>query len=135
MGKNIRISKKHGVNPSMAICFFCNQDKGEIILTGRLPNDAEAPMRACWDMEPCDECKGYMEQGIILISCRDNETDKQNPYRTGGWCVISDEAFSRIFSGDIVDKIMKKRVCFIPDEVWDTVGFPRGEVQNENHGD
>ena len=72
----IRISPKHGVNPSMSRCYFCDGEKNELILTGMLPGDAEAPREAVWNTEPCDQCKEYMKQGVIIISIRDGEDER-----------------------------------------------------------
>ena len=41
--KSIRLSKEHGVNPAIPICYFCGEEKNEIVLAGRLPQDVEAP--------------------------------------------------------------------------------------------
>lgn len=121
MGRRILLSKKHGVNPTIPLCFYCNAPKNEIILTGHLPNDTEAPKNVVWDKVPCDKCQAWMEQGIILISVRDGETS-DNPYRTGGWTVIKEEAFRRIFKD--CDDVLKKRVAFVPDEAWNKIGLP-----------
>ncbi len=117
----IRISKEHGVNPAIPICFYCGEEKNEIILAGHLPGDKEAPRHAVWNMEPCDKCKEYMEQGIILISVKDN-TSKENPYRTGGWVVVKEEALKQIIPED--HPCFKSRFCFIEDAVWEKIGLP-----------
>ncbi len=116
------ISKKHGVNPAIPLCFICNEPKNMVILAGRMAEDAEAPRNAVWDFEPCDKCKEHMAIGIILISCKDGESGN-NPYRTGGWCVIKEEAVRKMFH-DIND-VFEKRMAFVPDQVWDAVGLPR----------
>jgi hypothetical protein len=120
MTKGIRISEKHGVNPMIPTCFFCGKDKNEIVLLGRLPNDKEAPMHGVINKEPCDECKSFMEQGVILVSVKDG-TDRDNPYRTGGFVVITEDAAERIFG----DYIGKNRFAFVEDEAWDKLGLPR----------
>ena len=120
--KNIKLSKKHGLNAVISVCYFCNEPKNEIIIAGRLPNDDEAPKYAIWNMEPCDKCKGYMEQGIILISVKNGERGN-NPYRTGGWVVINEDAAKQIF-GDNCQAI-KSRIAFVDDEAWDKIGLPR----------
>jgi hypothetical protein len=89
-----------------------------ILLDHRLKNSL--PKLACYDKEPCDKCKEYMKQGIILISVRDGEGG-DNPYRTGGWTVIKEEAVRRMFK----DVDLYKRVAFVHDSVWDMVGLPR----------
>lgn len=126
MAKGIRLSEKHGVNATIPKCFYCNEDKNEIILTGRLPDDAEAPKGMVWDKEPCDKCKGHMAKGVIFISVRNEETDHDNPYRTGGWVVLKDEAVARIVRTPALrENILSRRVAFVPDQVWDAIGLPR----------
>ena len=153
---SIRLSPKHGINPSIPKCFYCQEDKSEIVFFGLLPNDAEAPMHGpIIDMGPCDECASLMKKGVLLISVRDGEMEKEeealdrarasferahgyrsekwkadrfgyipNPYRTGGWVVVSDDAFSRAVTGDMRDYVLGTRWSFIPDEVWNALGLP-----------
>lgn len=79
MSKGIRVSEKHGVNPSITICPICGKETG-ITLLGKLKGDKEAPMRMLSD--PCDDCisklgndkiyilaindQGYGTKGIII---------------------------------------------------------------------
>jgi hypothetical protein len=145
---NIRLSEKHGINPAVGICFFCMKDK-DVILFGKMsaakkakmfpeeknydwqdPQDAEAPRRVCISKEPCSECEKWMEQGVILISVDAKlSSSKEDPYRTGGWCVLKDEAIERMFPPETAEDILKKRVCFIEDEGWEMLGLPREELQ------
>ena len=80
---SIQLSPQHGVNPSVEQCFVCMKDVG-VVLFGRMRGDAEAPRKVCLpNREPCDECKGYMDQGVILISVDESKTDDpQNPWRS-----------------------------------------------------
>jgi len=122
----ITLSPKHGVNPAIPRCYFCGKPKNQVILAGKLPKDAEAPQDAIWDSDPCDECLGYMKQGVILISVRVGEQG-DNPYRTGGWVVVRDEAIRRMVQPEeLSEKILKERVAFVPDDAWDALGLPRG---------
>ena len=127
---DLRLSPKHGVNATIPCCFFCMQEKHEIILAGRMKtktdNDVEAPRGSVWDKEPCAKCVEYMKQGIILISVRDGETS-QNSYRTGGWVVVRDEFFTQMNDTPLIQSILEGRVTFIPDEAWDMMGLPRPE--------
>ena len=84
---SIRLSPKYGVNPCIPLCFLCQQPKNEVLLLGKLKGDVEAPHHVSFDQEPCDKCKEYMAQGIILISVDEakSKSDMRNPYRTGGW--------------------------------------------------
>jgi hypothetical protein len=136
------LHKKHGANPSMTQCFYCGKGK-EILLVGAstgkfkeagvaVSKDGKMPMYAgVFDMEPCDECKGYMEQGILLISVRDGTEDRgPDAYRTGGWVVVKDKPFKECFGWlpeELLASLVKQRWSYIPDTVWDGVGLPRRE--------
>ena len=51
MGKGIKVSPKHGLNPTIPICFWCGKERGEVALLGRLPGDAEAPKNVVLDYD------------------------------------------------------------------------------------
>lgn len=116
----------------MDLCFICNEAKG-VVLDTRLRK--RLPRSAVYDREPCDQCKEYMKQGTILISVDEKLTgdDRDNPYRTGGWVVVKEESLkSMIENEDLLRSILTKRVCFIPDQVWDAWELPRGGVNDKN---
>lgn len=103
---SVRLSKKHGANPTMGICFFCGKPTGEIALLGRLKDDAEAPKYSILDYTPCVECKKVFKEGVLLIETDDNvqdvapiTTDSDNvpKYPTGRWCVITEEGANKAF--------------------------------------
>lgn len=122
---SIRISEKHGVNPSLDVCYICGRAKG-VLLLGRLAGDAQAPREICRDKEPCDKCKEYMLIGIIFISVRDGWNGVGEPYRTGKLVVIKEEAVKEITKpGPLLDSILRSRVCFIEDQTWDRLGMPK----------
>ena len=129
----LRVSREHGVNPTLTVCFVCGEDDGVALLglmkdpeTGRPDHSIKAPHRACLDKEPCKKCKGYMEQGVILISVRDSDMNSPNPYRTGGWVVVKDDLIERLVTDSALkEHILQRRMCFIPDAVWDGIGLPR----------
>ena len=82
MAKGISVSKKHGVNPTMLICPICHHETNGLALLGRLPGDAEAP-RYSLDRELCDDCRGVIDAGgVMLIEVKDGSTWK-SPERTG----------------------------------------------------
>lgn len=112
MSRGIRLSEKHGVNPSMGVCIVCHEDDGTIILPGRLPNDAEAPRRAVWSFEPCDKCrKGVLTEGCALIEATG---DERRPEPTGRVWVLRDEAIRRIVRpASLTEHIIRKRLSFI----------------------
>lgn len=110
---SIKLSQKHGVNPTIPVCFFCGEQKNEIALLGKLKGDVEAPKNCVLDYEPCDKCKEHMNMGVTLIEVSDVQPmDKRPPltargnqqvYPLGGWCVIKPEATKRIFNQDFTE--------------------------------
>lgn len=144
---DIQLSKKHGVNPAVPKCFYCGDDKNELILAGRLPNDMEAPRSAVWDVHPCDACLARMKVGIILISVKDGEYEKieadannhehthryakhpmlgfiPNPHRTGKFIVIKESALRRAFKpGERLDAMLMRRWTFMDEESWEHMGL------------
>jgi len=122
----IRLSEKHGLNPSLSVCYLCGLDKNEVVIPGRLPGDAEAPRKAVWNKEPCDQCKEYMTQGIILVGVNGPEVEMQ-PFanRTGKFCVLKEEAIKRMLKpGEMLNDIISKRVAFVPDDAWSVLRLP-----------
>lgn len=138
---NLRLDEEHCANPSLETCFLCGKDMG-VILFGKLTAEQKRVMREAGIDDPfdpnkaprqicfgnhCDECAEHMKNGVICISVdEERSTDPQNPYRTGGWCLVRDEAISRIVNDhELRDQILKKRVAFIPDDAWAAIGLPR----------
>jgi hypothetical protein len=108
----IRLSKKHGLNPSVTHCFYCHKAVG-VALFGVLRDDAEAPRECVADMTPCDECREWMRQGVILIEVRDGAGPTIDPYRTGGRYVVREDAIRRIFDAASTEKALRGRWSFI----------------------
>lgn len=113
MANSITLSKKYGVNPTIPVCFFCGEPRNEVALLGKLKGDKEASMYAIIDYEPCEDCKEIMSHGITLIGVVDKQPEDNRPpvkasnsrdnfYPTGSWCVITVDAFCRIF--EVEDK-------------------------------
>jgi hypothetical protein len=127
MKNSIRLSERHGVNPTIPMCFFCGQQKNEIVLMGKLKGDAEAPKGVVFDQTPCDKCREYMAQGVILISVDEKKSDdNRNPWRTGGWVVVKTKAIDHFpMTDEQKQELLRKRVAFISDPIWDLLGLPR----------
>ena len=83
MSKGITLSPKHGVNPSMDLCFWCGQPKG-IILCGRMHekkgdrSDVEAPKGMVMNLEPCDKCKENFKLGVQIVEVNDDGSKFHN---------------------------------------------------------
>jgi hypothetical protein len=146
----MRLSNKHGVNPSVCRCWYCGEESGALILAGMIKGDEKMPMSGVFDMEPCDKCKGYMERGIILLGVKDDaELDKMeaarkdwlqkyghlsnekkpypghfvpNPHRSGGWWLVSEDYIRRVFDRG-ADRVCEHRFAFIAQEAADTLGL------------
>lgn len=133
MSNSIRLSPKHGVNPSVMLCFYCGEAKG-VALPGMLKGDREAPRQGVWDQEPCGTCKRWMEQGVICIEVDEAKTtDEKNPWRSGGWAVIKDEAVQRLpLDAKVKASMLKRRVAFLTSELWDLLGFPRENINAQD---
>lgn len=120
MSRSIEVSPKHGVNPTIPVCFFCGKDKNQIALLGRVRerdkrtgravpgSDVEVPSRMVLDYEPCDECAKNMSTGVTLLGVTMTPPTDNRPsitaqggesvYPTGSWCVIKPEAAQRMFN-------------------------------------
>lgn len=91
----IKLHKEHGLNPTIAVCILCGEDKGDIVLLGSAYKE-KAPMRMLVDAIPCEDCrKKYLETGVMLVEAT------QDGAITGKVTVILDEAFKSIFQAEI----------------------------------
>lgn len=114
MSKNINLSPKHGVNPTIPICFWCGKEKNEIALLGRIggKKDLEAPKHAILDFEPCEECSKNMDKGITVMEATSEPNEacevpyqNNNTYPTRRYVVLTKESAQRIFINDLGIKI------------------------------
>lgn len=114
----IEISPKHGLNPTIPVCFWCGKEKNEIALLGHIRektkdrfgsntvvrgSDIEAPRRMVLDYEPCDECKKMWESGVAVLEVQQTPTMPNQPeiqkgiYPTGRFAVVTVEGADRVF--------------------------------------
>lgn len=102
--KSIRISPKHGVNPTIPVCFFCGKEKNEIALLGKIDKeDSEAPRKMVLNYEPCEECKKRFAEGVLIIEIMSYANDMRPPitegaYPTGAHAVVNPEALNPPFN-------------------------------------
>ena len=104
-------------------CFYCQEDD-KILLSRRLSKHAADKVNAmngmAVDMEPCPTCRGYMEQGIIVISIDSEKSkgDMRNPYRMGFWGVMTEEAVSRLITDkEMLESVLKRRMMWLDHQV------------------
>lgn len=122
---SIKLSPKHGVNPSVPTCFWCGEAMNMLVLFGRLPNDKEAGMH-CGPVsyEPCDKCKEQWDQGILLMEAgtspqSDGQPELHGAYPTGRYMVMRPEAVERVFNPDEATAILKSRKAFLDFETFE----------------
>ena len=77
---NIKLSPKHGVNPTIPICAWCGQQKNEVALMGRIGgrDDLEAPRNCILDYVPCEHCAEQWSTGVAILEAT---TQRPTPYR------------------------------------------------------
>jgi hypothetical protein len=100
-----------------------------ILLDRRLKNTLP---RNCGvvDLTPCSKCSEYMVKGVIVVSIKNDTTEESmkgpipNPYRTGGWAVVTDDFVKRAFTGVPLEAALKNRFMFVTDEAWIRLGLP-----------
>jgi hypothetical protein len=104
-------------------CYFCGGDH-QIVLNKRLTRRDAAQVKEMHgkviDMTPCNECQSLMDQGVILIAIDLDRSDPgwdredmPNPYRTGGWWVVTDEGIKRILPPELAEWAIQHRWMFI----------------------
>ena len=128
--KGIKLSPKHGVNPCIPICCWCGKEKNEIVLLGKLKDDAEAPRNAVIDYEPCEECQAKFDLGVVLIEVTKNQPNKnvtpikvQNGtpfYPTFRYSVIKLEPAKRLFRDET---LINGSRLLIEDDLYSELGL------------
>lgn len=104
MSKGIKISPKHGLNPTIPVCFWCGKPKNEIALMGHMKGDIEAPKNMVLDYVPCEECQSYMAMGVAILEASDHpNTEGQPPmqkgvYPTSRFVVVTTDCANRVFN-------------------------------------
>lgn len=102
--KDLIVSPKHGLNPSINCCEVCGKELG-LMLLGKIrakdgsDNDIEAPKKIYQGF--CDNCQKVIGQdGLLIIEVRDGETGN-NPYRTGRIIGITKDGIFKDFKGNV----------------------------------
>lgn len=123
MSTGLKLSPKHGLNPTIPVCFWCGKERGDIALLGRIGDigkgeDIEAEKHTVIDYEPCGACLAKMDAGFAVIEATDSPNKitsvplREDIYPTGRYAVITQRAATRIFGG-LADDTSK---CFLDDD-------------------
>ena len=74
--------------------------------------------------EFCNECKEHAAKGIIFVGVDEEKTeDNKNPWRTGLFAVVKDEAVKKFISEPLLSKVLKVRMCYIDQKVAESLGL------------
>ena len=116
--KSIRMSKKHGLNPAIPVCFFCGKEKGEVALLGALKGDAEAPRNLILDYEPCDSCREAFSKGVLIVGVSEHAPDGRPPiaegfYPTGSYVVASKDFIKRAWEPEKAEEVLRYGKCLM----------------------
>lgn len=114
-------------------CFFCLGD-GDLVMNTRLyrgaPKRVEQLNGKVISLNPCTKCAEFMKRGVILLSFDPERSDKgwnkqplPNPYRTGGFFVVRDEAIKRIFDPSVAEFALKNRWIYIEHDAAVSMGL------------
>lgn len=132
MSDSIKLSPKHGLNPSIPACFWCGQSKNEIALMGKIDKeDSKAPMKLIVDYEPCDKCKELFSKGVHVIGVIDepviegmfpiynNGTEKLYP--TGSDFIAPEDWITNFLTvneqEDMIKGVLDKKKLLMPDSI------------------
>lgn len=118
MARSVRLSNKHGLNPTIPVCFFCGQPKNEVALLGSSYKE-QAPLHMICNYEPCEQCQSHMKAGVVLVEVTEHRGPgkpnqppiQNNLIPTGSWWVITHEAAKEIFNKPIIDKAFISIEC------------------------
>jgi hypothetical protein len=121
--------------PALTKCYFCNE-ASTILIHKRGKSLKELDGKVV-NMEPCPKCIEYMKLGVILITIDDaksgapsspdfhwSKEKMPNPYRTGGFFVVSEDFIKRVFNPpELVAQVLKHRFSFIEHEAAEKLGL------------
>lgn len=137
----ITLHRKFGLCPTMPICFWCDQEKGEIALLGNKwkSQTEEPPKHMVLDYEPCDTCKANRDKGIVLMEATKEPMVLHQPpirehppiYPTGRWAVVTEEFVTRIFDAEMAKGALEHRGALVDPEAAAKLGLFEKEIQPE----
>jgi len=109
----------------MSVCFWCGNEKNEILVGRRPVNTDKIKRNAVANYDPCDTCSNTMKEGIAFIEMSDKPYEDKQPlmfnrgYPSGRWAVIADEGVKQIISDeDILRDVLEKRKTFVHPEAF-----------------
>lgn len=90
----LRVSKEHGLNPTVEVCWLCNKETGNLLLLGH--NGGKEADRHTATGNVCDECNEKFKELVVALEVY--EYDK--PDRTGRFMWLPREMFNVDLTGN-----------------------------------
>lgn len=142
----IRLHPKHGLNPTMLVCFWCGEETGEIALLGAAFK-GEAPMKMTLGYDPCPKCQELFDGGVLCIEVTRKAPDARPPlsphtspraFPTGRHVVVKAEAVAAIITDpEVRAQVMKVKQCLLNVEDFTKLFaevLDSDDVQHESEG-
>jgi len=147
------VSKSH---VALTRCFYCMKPDRILLAKRYMANgepvhDLSPAQDKVIDMDPCNKCQDWMEKGIILIGIDEAKSDPgwneppntnserenwmPNPWRAGGFAVMKDEAFCRLFGKEFQKFALKYRYMFMEQKAMVLLGIIPPEGEKDGGGD
>jgi hypothetical protein len=130
---SLRLSKEHGLNPSIAVCFWCGEETGELVLLGH-NKGREADRKAVYGYDPCPKCKEQMELGITIIEVEPNVNGcnrpplfEGGPVPTGRFWVVKPHLIENNVGEPLRSQIIESGKCLLAHETAVEMGLVEPE--------
>jgi hypothetical protein len=132
MSNSVKLSPKHGLNPTIPVCFWCGQDKNEVALMGKIDKeDSEVPRKLITNYEPCDKCKELFSKGIHVIGVTEKpivegmfpivKDNVKTLYPTGAMFVATEDWTQRFLTAneqeDMIPDVLEEKTLLMPDTI------------------
>jgi len=131
MGKDLKISPEHGLNPSVMACPVCGKDTG-VALCGYMRGDKKSPVKML-DLDPCKDCREELDRhalhDFVIVLLDDTYTEGSFWPWFKTYVVVKREAARRILSEgfgmheETVDEHIKRGKILMPFKVGVKIGL------------
>jgi len=98
------MSNKKCVNVMLSKCFWCGEDKNELLVGKKLIDcNVDTPREMIVNYDPCDKCKEQWDKGFVIIEVNEEPNAKGQPeiqeglYPTGKMWVVEKNTAVEIF--------------------------------------
>ena len=137
---DIKLSPKHGLNPTIPVCFYCGEEKNEVALLGKIDkNDSEAPMRCIINYEPCDKCKEKQKDYVLLVTATEKPQGDLPPiqgnlYPIPGKSLWAKDDAVKSWFREAANPVIEKRMAFIDEEIFNQIVELYKKAEEEANG-